>query len=114
MRNGSGDNLTGRKGLEVRVGLGSCGIASGAAAVRDALVETARQLGAPHVVKEVGCNGMCHREPLVEVVEDDGRRTLYGDVSPEFARKIIDRHVRRKPISGRLRRWASELAGRMR
>ncbi|HXN44995.1 MAG TPA: (2Fe-2S) ferredoxin domain-containing protein, partial [Bryobacteraceae bacterium] len=78
-----------RRAVEIRVGLGSCGVASGAEAVRDAL---ARE-GA--VVKAVGCNGMCHREPIVEVVEPGGRRTLYGNVDAPAARLIARRHIRR-------------------
>ncbi len=31
---------------------------------------------------------MCHREPMVEVVEPGGQRTLYGNVTPQTARQI--------------------------
>ncbi len=99
----------GRNQVEFRVGVSSCGIASGAAAVRDALRRTARRLGLPDAVREVGCNGMCHCEPLVEVVAEDGTRTLYGNVSPEFASEIVERHVKKKPWSVRLRRLASSV-----
>jgi (2Fe-2S) ferredoxin len=74
--------------VEIRIGLGSCGIASGGEAVRDALVK------AGATVKTVGCNGMCYREPLVEVVEADGRVATYGNVTPEMARGIVRRHDR--------------------
>jgi len=74
-----------RRPVEIRIGLGSCGIASGAEAVRDALVR------AGATVKAVGCNGMCYREPLVEVVEADGRVATYGNVTVEMARSIVRR-----------------------
>ena len=61
--------------IEFRIGLGSCGVASGAEPVRDALQQAVRKAGARAVVKSVGCNGMCYREPLVEVVTADGRIT---------------------------------------
>ena len=77
-----------RGAVEIRIGLGSCGIASGGEAVRDALVK------AGATVKTVGCNGMCYREPLVEVVEADGRVATYGNVTPEMARGIVRRHDR--------------------
>ncbi len=96
-------------GVEIRIGLGSCGIASGARAVRDALQAAARQAGADVVVKAVGCNGMCHREPLVEVVNGNGQRALYGDVSPEFARTIVARHVGPRRILARARWLAGDL-----
>jgi NADH-quinone oxidoreductase subunit F len=75
-----------RGAAEIRIGLGSCGIASGAEAVRDALVKAGAN------VKTVGCNGMCYREPLVEVVEADGRVATYGNVTAEMAVRIVRRH----------------------
>jgi len=82
--------------VEIRVGLGSCGVASGGEPVRDALEQAARRLGARNAVKSVGCNGMCYREPMVEVVGRDGRVTLYGNVRPETAAGIVRRHLRRR------------------
>ena len=93
--------------LEIRIGLGSCGVASGGEPVRAALLEEARQAGANGVVKTVGCNGMCHREPMVEVVGPDGRATLYGNVTPDAARRIARRHIRPR----RLSTWARWRAG---
>ena len=75
-----------RGSVEIRIGLGSCGIASGAEAVRDVLQRAAK-------VKTVGCNGMCHLEPLVQVVEPNGRVILYANVTPETARLIVKKHV---------------------
>ena len=79
-----------RRAVEIRIGMASCGIASGAEAVRDALVKA----GAKGILKTVGCNGMCYREPLVEVVEADGRVATYGNVTPEMAQRIVRRHLR--------------------
>ncbi|MGO4884267.1 MAG: NADH-ubiquinone oxidoreductase-F iron-sulfur binding region domain-containing protein [Bryobacteraceae bacterium] len=81
------------KSVEIRIGLGSCGIASGAEKVRDAAQQAARKLGAPGAVKAVGCNGMCYREPLVEVAEPGGRVTLYGNVTAETAPLIVRKHL---------------------
>jgi NADH-quinone oxidoreductase subunit F len=74
-----------RGAVEIRIGLGSCGVASGGEAVREALVK------AGATVKTVGCNGMCYREPLVEVVGPDGRVATYSNVTPEMARSIVRR-----------------------
>jgi NADH-quinone oxidoreductase subunit F len=79
-----------RRAVEIRVGLGSCGVASGAEPVRAAI---AKAVGSRAVVKAVGCNGMCHAEPLVEVIEQDGRATLYGNVTPDVARQIGRKHT---------------------
>ena len=82
--------------LEIRIGLGSCGIASGAEPVRVALEAAVKKAGANGVVKKVGCNGMCHLEPLVEVVGMNGSRALYGGVTPNSAAQIVERHVKPK------------------
>ena len=79
---------------ELRIGMGSCGVASGAEAVYSVLRQQADLARAPGIVKAVGCNGMCHREPIVEVIERDGSATLYGNVTPEDARRIARRHLR--------------------
>ncbi|MBN2582563.1 MAG: (2Fe-2S) ferredoxin domain-containing protein, partial [Planctomycetes bacterium] len=67
---------------EIRVGLATCGVASGGRPVHDALREAARRSGLAVPVKAVGCSGMCHQEPIVEVVSADGRREIYGGVGP--------------------------------
>lgn len=80
-----------RSPVEIRIGLGSCGVASGGEPVRTALQQAA---GLRATVKTVGCNGMCHCEPMVEVLESGGRSTLYGNVTPESARHIVRKHLR--------------------
>jgi len=85
----------------VRVGLASCGIASGAAPVYEALRtflaerEDVRLQGS-------GCVGLCFHEPLVEV-ETGGERYLYGEVTPDLALEIVRRHLRgESPLAERL------------
>jgi NADH-quinone oxidoreductase subunit F len=80
--------------LEIRIGLGSCGVASGGEPVRTALVQATERAGARAIVKTVGCNGMCHCEPMVEVVEPGGRVTLYGNVTADGAQRIARQHLR--------------------
>ncbi|MBC7077979.1 MAG: NADH-quinone oxidoreductase subunit F, partial [Synergistales bacterium] len=70
----------------VRIGMASCGIASGAAPVYEELRSILAGESSVEV-KRVGCVGLCFREPLVEV-DMDGVRTIYGDVTPEFAAQI--------------------------
>ncbi len=100
----------GSASLELRVGVGSCGLANGARPVWDALRQAARESGTEDAVKAVGCGGRCHREPLVEVV-DGSSRVAYDRVTPEKARHIARRHLRPKRWTTRAR-WAVErLAG---
>jgi NADH-quinone oxidoreductase subunit F len=92
--------------LEIRVGVGSCGVASGAEPVRAALERAAAEAGVKNAIKAVGCNGMCHREPIVEVV-DSGGRSLYGNVTPEAAERIARRHIRPRTLWNRVR-WSGK------
>lgn len=84
----------GLKGIrEIVVGMGSCGIASGARPVKDIFEAAAKKFGLGIKVSSSGCMGICHMEPIVEVVAIDGKRTLYGRVDPKAAKKIIEQHI---------------------
>jgi NADH-quinone oxidoreductase subunit F len=91
---------------EIRIGLGSCCVAGGSAQVRAALEEALFASGAQAsvTVKRVGCVGMCHQTPLVEVLVPGKPTRLYARVQPADARKIVRRHFRPR---GLLRRWAA-------
>jgi NADH:ubiquinone oxidoreductase subunit F (NADH-binding)/NADH:ubiquinone oxidoreductase subunit E len=49
------------------VATGSCGLARGAAATRDALRFAVRQAGLAVSVEDGACNGLCHAQPVVAV-----------------------------------------------
>lgn len=78
----------------VRIGLGSCGIATGGLAVQQRFREVLGPEDEGVTLKETGCIGLCHREVLVEIVEDGRRRTLYGDVTPDRVDRIVVDHLR--------------------
>ncbi len=101
-----------RKPVELRIGLGSCGIASGALEVRAALEEEVGSLGGSAEIKPVGCSGLCHREPLLEVI-DDGRRVLYGNVKPGDVRTLVKRHVRPRGLIRIAREEIKDAHGRL-
>jgi NADH:ubiquinone oxidoreductase subunit F (NADH-binding)/NADH:ubiquinone oxidoreductase subunit E/Pyruvate/2-oxoacid:ferredoxin oxidoreductase delta subunit len=79
---------------EIRIGIGSCCIAGGSLDVRAELERAVGELKVPVVVKPVGCVGMCHRTPLVEVAAPEQESVLYAQVRPEDARAIVERHFR--------------------
>jgi NADH-quinone oxidoreductase subunit F len=75
---------------EVRVGLGSCCVAQGSGKVHQALGEALAETGAAAVVKRVGCVGMCHQTPLVEIVPPGGQPArLFAKVAPENVRELV-------------------------
>ncbi len=77
---------------EIRIGLGSCCVARGSGRLHDALNDALAQTGLKVPVKRVGCVGMCHQTPLLEIVLPDQTSFLYARVQPEDAKSIILRH----------------------
>jgi NADH-quinone oxidoreductase subunit F len=77
---------------EIRIGLGSCCVAGGSLNVRNALDKAVTDLCASVRIKTVGCVGMCHQTPLVEVISSEGVSSLYAKVTPEEAGRIVRRH----------------------
>lgn len=77
---------------KVIVGLGSCGIAAGASKIYDKILALKNADSLDFELKKTSCVGMCFREPLVEVVDDNGSIT-YGDVTEDKVVEIIQNHV---------------------
>jgi NADH-quinone oxidoreductase subunit F len=77
---------------EIRIGLGSCCVASGSGKIQQALEEALSDIHSGALVKHVGCVGMCHRTPLVEVVPPAGPPRLYAKVDAEDVPEIVSRH----------------------
>jgi NADH-quinone oxidoreductase subunit F len=92
---------------EVRLGLGSCCVARGSGKLRDALEEALEETGIKLQVKRVGCVGMCHQTPLLEVVPPDGKSYLYARVQPEDARDVILRHFK---VNGAQKRFSNSVS----
>jgi len=76
---------------EIRVGLGSCGIAAGGLEVYDELLKETQ--GMDVKVYPTGCVGMCYKEPLVDIIDEDGRTVTYGNVKPSMIKEIIKSHI---------------------
>jgi len=101
-KNAEGELLRG----EIRIGLGSCCVASGSEAIRETITETVQELGLDVRLKHVGCVGMCHQVPLMEIVPSGGESVLYSRVNPLDVREIIERHFQPR---GFLRRLGSKV-----
>jgi NADH-quinone oxidoreductase subunit F len=95
---------------EIRVGLGTCGVASGGRPVKAAVDEAVARIGSGVLVKAVGCGGMCHKEPIVEVISGDGERQIFGDVDPGVARRLIREHVSPRTVGHRLSAMVDRVA----
>ena len=91
---------------EIRIGLGSCCVASGSDEIRDAVKDTIERNGLNVKLKHVGCVGMCHQVPLVEVVPTEGEATLYSKVKAADVEQIVEQHFQPK---GFLKRISNKL-----
>ncbi len=87
---------------EIRIGLGSCCVAQGSGKVHEALRRVLADSGAAVSVKRVGCVGMCHQTPLVEIVPSAAEPSLYAKVAPEQVRRIVLRHFQPKGLLRRV------------
>ncbi len=100
----SGERPEKRDGLaEIRIGVGSCCIAGGSMEVETALERAVRDLAAPAVVKPVGCVGMCHRTPLVEIVVPGQEPAVYARVQPADAEAIVRRHFQPRGLARKVK-----------
>ncbi len=79
---------------EIHVGLGSCCMAKGSDLLFHALQESAAACGGSIQVKRVGCVGMCHRTPMVEVTVPGKPDAFYADLTPGQARALVERHFK--------------------
>lgn len=78
---------------KITVGLGTCGISAGGEKVYSALADEIKKQDIKVKLSETGCIGMCYREVLVEVSNGNGLSYIYGEITPDKIKKIIEEHV---------------------
>ena len=91
---------------EIRVGLGSCCMAKGSDELFHRLRTTVDDLGLDVSVKRVGCVGMCHQTPMVEIRLPSGPTAFYAKVEPAQAEHIVRQHFKPASLGRRIVRWA--------
>jgi NADH-quinone oxidoreductase subunit F len=82
----------------VYVGAGTCGLGAGAGKTLAAVREHLDAGGIDAEVVEVGCIGLCSREPIVDIQLPGRRRVSFGAVTAEKAGELLDAVVRRGEI----------------
>ncbi len=98
---------------EIRVGLGSCCMAKGSDRLFGELHLAAQRVGVPVRVKRVGCVGMCHETPLIEVVRPGHASRFFSAVKPGEARQLVFDAFRPSSPWGRLTRFAARAVDRV-
>ena len=84
----------GDRRAKITVHMGTCGIASGAREVMNALMQAIEEVNVTDVVVTTsGCMGLCSREPLVtvEIVGQEPIKYEYMDANK--MRQVFKRHV---------------------
>lgn len=73
---------------ELRIGLDSCCRAQGHARIFQSVADTVARLHIPVAIKRVGCSGLCHQAPTVEMVVGGRKKYVLG-LRPERAHKFL-------------------------
>ena len=79
----------------VVVGMATCGIASGARPVLNALSTLVQEKGLTDKISvtQTGCIGLCQYEPVVEVITPGKEKVTYVNMTSEKAVEVIEQHI---------------------
>lgn len=74
----------------ILVGLGTCGIGNGAAAVFQQLRKQLTETGVNCLLKQTGCFGFCAREPVVMLYQPGRSMLVYSKVNEKDVPSLVD------------------------
>jgi NADH-quinone oxidoreductase subunit F len=75
---------------KIFIGMGTCGLATGAQQVKAAAEKWAAARGVGLEITPTGCIGYCQVEPIMDVVTASGHRVSFSNVTSEVAGFILD------------------------
>lgn len=79
--------------VQIKVGMATCGIASGAKEIMKFLIEECEHQAIDAHIKQTGCLGYCYAEPMVEVRRPDTEPIVFGYVDKKRAKEIIEKYI---------------------
>ncbi|MBW1804247.1 MAG: NADH-quinone oxidoreductase subunit F, partial [Deltaproteobacteria bacterium] len=88
--------------------MASCGLAAGADAVFEAVKNGVKEKKINAAVKKAGCIGLCHQEPLVDIIVPGNARLTYGKVTPKKVSELLDCLEQKKIPGGAIGKIDSE------
>jgi NADH-quinone oxidoreductase subunit F len=71
------------------IGMGTCGLASGAGKVKETILEELKKLNIDAIVESTGCIGYCAVEPIVDVKLPGEDRISYCEIVPKIVPKFL-------------------------
>ncbi|NOU16416.1 MAG: 4Fe-4S binding protein [Bacteroidales bacterium] len=88
---------------EIRIGLGSCCVASGSSGVKEELEKILLKSKINVNVKHVGCVGICNQVPMLEVHKPGESPSYYTKIKPDEVREVIHRHFKPHNLFSRIK-----------
>ncbi len=79
--------------VQIRVAMATCGIAAGARAVMNAMIDRIDKDGISAIVTQSGCMGYCFAEPTIEVTKPGEDPIVFGKVDVAKATEIIEKYI---------------------
>jgi NADP-reducing hydrogenase subunit HndB len=81
--------------VQIKVGMATSGIASGAKEIMDFLIDTLEKRNIEAVVTQAGDMGYSFAEPTIEVQKPGEEPVVFGYVDKERADEIIEKYIRK-------------------
>ncbi len=79
---------------KIYVHMGTCGIAAGARAVMNAVIEEIDKKDYKDILVTISsCAGFCSKEPMLTVELQGEPPVKYADLTPEKALEILEKHI---------------------
>jgi NADP-reducing hydrogenase subunit HndB len=82
------------KYIQIKVGMATSGIASGAKVIMDYLIQELDKRGIDAVVTQTGDMGYCYAEPTIEVKRPGEEPIVFGYVDIKKADEIIEKYLK--------------------
>lgn len=84
--------------IQIKVGMATCGIASGARETMRYFIEELEEQAIDAIVTQTGCMGFCYAEPTVEITLPGKEPVVFGYVGKEKAEEIIEAYIKREEL----------------
>lgn len=95
-------NESGVRG-EIRIGLGSCCVASGSEEVKLELEKVLLESRINVAVKQVGCVGVCNQVPVMEILKPGEQPAFYTKIKPGEVKEVVLSHFKPHGFFNRLK-----------
>lgn len=83
------------KQIQIKIGMATCGIASGAKEIMDFFIEVLPKRNISAQVKQTGCMGYCYAEPTIAITLPNQKPIVFGYVDVKKADEIIEKFIKK-------------------